>query len=108
MASLLTASRRLLGLGLFCILPSLAWAQGFAPQGTEYSLGALRGDQLFPSVSVTTNGGYAVWEDTTIDGKGQGIAALRLDGNFSPLFGVFRVNQGVAGDEEKPQVVAFK
>jgi len=108
MASLLTASKRLLVLGLFCILPSVAWAQAFAPQGAEYSLGALRGDQLFPNVSVNAAGGYAVWEDSVIDGKNYGIAALRLDSNFSPLFGAFRVNQGGIGVEEKPKVAVFK
>src|ERR1051326_1273320 len=106
MASLLTASRRLLTQGLLSVLPSIAWAQTFSPQGGEYSLGGLPGDQVFPNVSVTTNGGYVVWEDNTIDGNGHGIGALRLDNNFSPLFGAFRVNQRTAGDQEKPQVAA--
>ncbi len=65
------------------------------------------GDQVFPSVSLKPNGGYIVWEDNTIDGNGRGIAALRLDNNFSPRYGAFRINQTTVGDQEKPQVAAF-
>src|SRR5437764_10155798 len=108
MASLLTASLRLLSLGLLCIVPLVGWTQTFSPQGGEYPLGALPGDQIFPSVSVTSNGGYIVWEDSAMDGNGHGIGALRLDANFSPLANVFRVNQRAAGDQEKPQVAVFK
>ncbi len=108
MASLLTARRRLHFLGLLFVFPSLVWAQTFSPQGGEYPLGAMPGDQVFPNVSVQPNGGYMVWEDNRIDGNGRGIGALRLDNNFSPLFGAFRVNQRTAGEQEKPQVAAFK
>ena len=101
MASLLSASRRLLFLGLLSIFCSFTWAQTFSPQGAEYSLGALSGDQVFPSVSLNPTGGYIVWEDNTIDGNGRGIGALRLDNNFSPVFGAFRVNQRVAGKTEE-------
>jgi len=94
-------------LGLLFVCPSLVWAQTFSPQGGEYPLGALPGDQVFPNVSVQPGGGYIVWEDSAIDGNGRGIGALRLDNNFSPLYGAFRVNQRIAGDQEKPQVAAF-
>src|SRR5438477_12925216 len=107
MASLLTAFKRLLFLGLLLTSPILAWTQTFPPQGGEYPLGGLPGDQLWPSVSVTTNGGYIVWEDNAIDGKGLGIGAQRLDRNFSPLYGAFRVNQRTAGNQEKPQVAVL-
>ena len=108
MASLLTASKRLLLLGLLCISPLAVWAQTFAPQGAEYSLGALPGDQVFSSVDLTPNGGYVVWEDSVIDGNGRGIGAFALDANFSPRFGAFRVNQRTAGNQEKPRVAVFK
>src|SRR5438128_2714762 len=108
MASLLTALQRPFAFGLTVLLPSLAAAQAVSPQGGEYSLGTMSGDQTFPSVSLGTNGGYVVWEDSLIDGNGRGIGALRLDSNFSPLFGAFRVNQRTAGDQVKPQVTVFK
>src|SRR5437667_11172154 len=104
MASLLTAFKRLPVLGLFLAFPLTVWAQTFSPQGGEYPLAPLAGDQLWPSVSANANGGYIVWEDNTIDGKGLGIGALRLDKNFSPLYSSFRVNQLTTGNQEKPQV----
>ena len=104
MALLLTAARRLLCAGLLLVFPSPAWTQIFSPQGGEYPLGALPGDQVFPNVSIKASGGYIVWEDNTIDGNGRGIGALRLDANFSPLYGAFRINQRTAGNQDKPQV----
>ena len=78
MVSLLTACKRLLFWGLLPALPLVTWAQNFAPQGSEYSLGALPGDQMFPQISVTPAGGYIIWQDNTIDGHGLGIAAQKL------------------------------
>jgi len=63
---------------------------------------------MFPQVSVTTAGGYVVWQDNTIDGHGLGIAAQKLDANFSSAFGAFRVNQRINGDQQKPQVAMLK
>ncbi|MDB6029672.1 MAG: hypothetical protein JWM16_10 [Verrucomicrobiales bacterium] len=85
--------------------PLVAAAQNFSPLGTEYSVsGALPGDQSAPSVSLSTSGGYIVWQDNVIDGAGSGIAARKLDGNFSGSYGAFRVNLQSAGEQEKPQV----
>lgn len=107
MALLLTASRRLLCLGLLSTFPLVGLTQTFSPQGGEYPFGALPGDQDFPSVSLNASGGYIVWEDNRIDGNGLGIGALRLDSNFSPLFSAFRINQKTAGDQQKPQVAVL-
>src|SRR5207244_3948471 len=104
MASLLTAFKRLPVLGLFLAFPLTVWTQTFSPQGEEYALAPLAGDQIWPSLSVNANGGYIVWQDNTIDGKGLGIGALRLDNNLSPLHSPFRVNQLTTGNQEKPQV----
>src|SRR3954471_7772073 len=108
MASLLTALKRLLVLGLFCVSCLMASGQAFAPQGEEYSVGALPGDQVFPNISITPSGGYMVWEDNTIDGNGLGIGAQQLDGSLSPRFGAFRVNQRTGGSQQKPQVTMLK
>ncbi len=102
--------RKTLGiLGLAAAVPTFALAQsGYSPQGSEFApAGSLPGDQINPSVSVTTNGGYVVWQDNTADGDGFGIMALRLDGSFSPVQSSFRVNQNGVADQENPQVSAL-
>lgn len=82
----------------------IAWAG-------EYPIsGALPGDQDFPAASVSTNGGYLVWEDNRSDGgkHGSGIAAAGLDSNLTATGSVFRVNQQPVGNQEKPQVVRLR
>jgi hypothetical protein len=86
-------------------VPALAAAQNFTPLGTEYSVsGNLPGDQTHSSVSLSQSGGYLVWQDNAVDGAGLGIAAQKLDGNFSGFYGYFRVNQQSSGNQEHPQV----
>ena len=88
--------------------PLVAGGQSFSPQGSEYSIsGPLPGDQVFPQISVNSAGGYLVWQDNVVDGAGLGIAAQRLNSNFSPSYGSFRVNQQTAGDQAKPQVAVL-
>ncbi len=86
--------------------PSLMLGQGtYDTNGTEYAIaGTLPGDQVHPSVALTTNGGFLVWEDNVTDGYGLGLSAMRLDSSFSPEFAPFRVNAIGAGDQEKPRV----
>src|SRR3954471_12984688 len=56
----------------------------FVPTGGEYSIGGkLPGDQVHPAVSFTTNGGFIVWEDYWVDGKGLGVGAMRLNNDLS-------------------------
>ena len=62
---------------------------------------------MFPQISVNSTGGYLVWQDNVVDGAGLGIAAQRLNANFSPSYGSFRVNQQTAGDQAKPQVAVL-
>ncbi len=89
-------------------LPLVAGGQSFSPQGSEYSIsGPLLGDQMFPQISVKSTGGILVWQDNVVDGTGLGITAQRLDANFSPYFGSFRVNHQATGDQARPQVAAL-
>jgi hypothetical protein len=85
-------------------------AQGtFVTNGTEYAIaGTLPGDQAYPAVSLSTNGGFLVWEDNVTDGDGAGISALRLDSSFSGMYSPFRVNQIGAGYQERPKVALLK
>src|SRR5439155_12445114 len=66
--------------------------------------GHLAGDQVFPHLSINAGGGFLVWEDNATDGDGQGVSALALNSNFSPVESPFRVNQIRAADQERPQV----
>jgi hypothetical protein len=68
----------------------------------------LPGDQVHSFASINPQGGYLVWEDNSIDGSGQGIAAAALDSNFSFASPRFRVNQIRKGDQEFPQVSLLK
>jgi hypothetical protein len=82
----------------------------FSPtQAAEYPIsGALLGDQKFPAVSVSPTGGYLVWEDNRVDGNhGSGIAGIGLDASLHATGAVFRVNQQLPGNQEKPQVLRF-
>src|ERR1700744_6391069 len=77
----------------------------FVPSGGEYSIaGKLPGDQVHPQLSFTTNGGYIVWEDFWIDGKGLGVGAMRLKNDLTGTGVPFCVDSLVAGDQESAQV----
>jgi hypothetical protein len=77
----------------------------FLPTGGEYSIGGkLPGDQVHPQLSITTNGGYIVWQDYWVDGKSLGVGAMRLKNDLSGSGLAFRVNSLIAGDQENAQV----
>jgi hypothetical protein len=94
-------------LGMLCLaVPALAFGQAsYVRQAAEYAPGGhLPGDQVQPSISLNSSGGYIVWQDNITDGDGLGISAVRLDASLSAQFGVQRVNQQGVGDQENPQV----
>jgi hypothetical protein len=106
MAVLLT-SRKTVGYWLLNLaLPVLVYGQtNYIPQGNEYPIaGAMVGDQVFPDLTVSSSGGFLVWEDNFTDGDGSGISAQRLDASFSRTLSSFRVNGQGAFDQEKPRV----
>ena len=109
MLPLFGTRKGLLSSGCAVIFLTLLAAQTPASQAGEYRIGALSGDQDFPAASVSASGGYVVWEDNRIDGGkyGSGIAAAGLDSNFAITGSVFRVNQQLAGNQEKPQVLGL-
>src|SRR6185503_8157931 len=87
-------------------IPVAVYSQNsFVPVGGETALtGALPGDQVHPGVSFTTNGGFVVWEDNWIDGKGLGIGAMHLKSDLSGTGVPFRVDSVTTGDQEAGQV----
>ena len=95
-----------LSCGWLVILVTIFTSQSLLSQTLETPVsGALTGDQTFPSVGLSGNGGWVVWEDNFVDGKqGRGIAAVSLDSNLASSHSPIRINQQMVGDQEKPQV----
>jgi hypothetical protein len=93
-------------LGLAGTLALRAAEPAVSPEGGEYAVSRLLpGDQTSPRLSLTPQGGYAVWQDNGIDGDGFGIGAVQLNGSLSPIpTRLFRVNEQAAGEQEKPGV----
>lgn len=107
MSLMLRAAKRLGLCGLALLASYWVLAQTpYTPWESEYSLTAgLVGDQVHPAVSLSTTGGYVVWQDNAIDGDGWGIGARALDSNLSPVPAhTFRVNDQGAGDQQYPVV----
>jgi hypothetical protein len=97
--------------GLFLGIPAAVFGQTnyYKTNGTEYAIiGSLPGDQVFPAVAVTTNGGFVVWQDNITDGDGWGISARRLDSTLSGTLSTFRVNVQGTNDQENPRVAMLK
>ena len=94
---------------MFCGFAALffgtAAAQTFAPIGGETAVVApLTGDQVFPSAAFGSAGGFIVWQDARMDGRGQGIGVQRVSRTLLPDGDPFRVNQRVAGHQMHPSV----
>ncbi len=92
--------------GLFFATVTLVFAGTvFNPLGGESAIsGPLPGDQTAPSLAISPAGGWVVWQDPFIDGKGFGIGARKLDENLNPVGAALRVNKTIVGDQEKPHV----
>jgi hypothetical protein len=110
LSPLIRFGKSLLACSVASALPVLSFGQAvFVTNGGQYALsGVLPGDQVHAAASINPTGGYLVWEDNSIDGSGQGIAAAALDSNFSFASPRFRVNQIRKGDQEYPQVSLLK
>src|SRR5580765_382256 len=110
MSSALSVWKRFAFSGLFAGIATAVLADNtYAPQGGEYPIaGSLAGDQVYPQVALGSSGGYLVWQDNVTDGDGFGISARRLNSNLSGSFGVFRVNEQAAGDQENVRVALLK
>jgi hypothetical protein len=102
-------ARRWLLCSLLFSAPWLASGQELLPEGQEFSVsGPAPGDQVAPRAALGPAGGYVVWEDNAIDGSGSGIAARRVEANFSAVYGAFRVNQQTSGHQQRPQAALLK
>ena len=110
MSPLLCAARRLALLGGLLAIPLLVKGQNaFSPGGNDYVIaGALAGDQTAPQAALNASGGYAVWQDNSVNTNGLRIRAQRLNNGLTQAQAPFLVssvaNAAGAGDQEKPQV----
>ena len=101
----LTACKTVVFCGLAAGLLTAASAQVFEPLGGESPVnGPLRGDQVFPSLGLGPGGGYAVWQDSRIDLRGQGVGAIKLDAALQPAGEPFVISQRRVGHQEHPSV----
>lgn len=110
MSFLLSAQRAVACCLLLAATTALVHGQtNYAPQGNEYAvIGTLPSDQVFPSVSVNSSGGYIVWQDNITDGDGWGISARRLDATWSGTASAVRVNANGTNDQVQPVVAMLK
>ena len=110
MLFLFSPTKKFLLQGVASFLPLMAFAgSGYLPQGGEYPVaGLLIGDQVRPSLSMQSNGGYLAWHDNATDGDGFGISARRIDSNGLGSLGVFRVNEKGDGDQQNARVRVLK
>jgi hypothetical protein len=99
-------------LALVMTSPAVAQTNSYGTNGPEYAItGSLPGDQVFPSVVISTNGGFVVWQDNATDGDSWGISATRLlNSSLSPdsTWSDKRVNVIGAGSQEQPRVALLK
>jgi hypothetical protein len=97
--------------GLFLGIPAAVFAQNYyTTNGMEYAIvGSLPGDQVFPDVAVTPNGGFVVWQDNITDGSGWGVSAMRLvGGTLSGSDSSFRVNVQGTNDQANARVALLQ
>jgi hypothetical protein len=101
----LTACKTVVFCGFAALFFGTAAAQTSAPVGGETAiLDPLAGDQVFPGAGLRSDGGFLIWQDTKIDGQGQGIGALRVGSTLLPGGAPFRVNQRIAGHQQHPSI----
>jgi len=103
---------RLIKSGIYSVIITgftLAASTLLQPVGDEYKpVGELKGARMSPAIALNGGGGYLVWHDNAVDGDGNGVAAVRFNGNFSPALGSFRVNQITPADQENAKVAILK
>ena len=81
----------------------------YTTNGIEYAvIGSLPGDQVYPDVAITPDGGFVVWQDNITDGGGLGISARQMDGTLSGTLSTFRVNAQGANNQENPRVALLQ
>lgn len=95
---------RSLCLGVFLAGSAVLWGQSVVPQGGEFSLlGAIPGDQVWPSISLSPTAGILIWQDNVVDKHGIGVGGAVLDSSFGAS-SIVCVNNTKTGDQINPKV----
>ncbi|TXI41162.1 MAG: DUF4347 domain-containing protein [Nitrosomonas sp.] len=78
-------------------------------QGAEFRVNShTASDQLWPSVTALTNGGFVVtWGSLGQDGSGYGIYGQRYDASGNTAGGEFLINSYTTNNQENPWVTAL-
>ena len=88
---------------ILALFPSPLFAQTLTRSAGEFSIiGTQPGDQLWPQLALNPDGGYILWQDNGLDGRGLSIGALHLNNRLIPDRDPFIVNHTTAGDQERP------
>ena len=92
-------------LGGFLAFSTVLWGQSsVVPQGGEFSiLGSRPGDQVWPTVSLSSTGGCVAWQDSSIDKSGGGLGGAILNSSLEPGR-TFRLNNTTTGNHYRPKV----
>ncbi len=93
-------------LGVVCALSATCLAQTvLLPQGSEFNpVGKMIGDQVHPSLALSSVGGYLVWEDNTgSDGK-LVVKGVPLSVTSLALGSTSTISEGVGGDNQNARV----
>ena len=99
-----------ISLVVFFALSCLGLVQTFAqdslaPVAGEYLIsGELGGNQVRPHLDITSEGGFVVWQDDSLDDDGTSIGAQRINASLSGNLAAIRLNSISAGNQEKPRV----
>src|SRR5262249_1331167 len=90
--------------------PNLLLAQNsYLPLGGEYSIsGSLPGDQVYPQLSVSSYGGFLLWEDNGTADGGIALRAVPLDTGFSRLQTPFQINRATTGEHRAARATLLK
>jgi len=94
-----------LGWGIFLAGSVAVFAQNpVVPQGGEFSiLGAIPGDQVWPSISLLPSAGVIVCQDNVVDKNGSGIRGAMLSTSFLPGR-TYCANKTATGNQINPKV----
>lgn len=99
----------LAALFLASALSTFAQTNYYTTNGIEYTvIGSLPGDQVYPDVAISTNGGFVVWQDNATDGDGLGLSARRVDNTLSGNLSTFQVNAQGSNDQQNARVTMLK
>jgi hypothetical protein len=90
--------------GFLAVSGALCGQTTVTPQGSEFPIiASLPGDQVWPTVSLTSTGGCLAWQDNAIQKSGGSMGTAVLSSTFEPGANV-RINNTTTGNHLRPKV----